>query len=378
MRIRIDTISGRRSLAPRRNPYFAHRIRKGLHLGFRCTGRGGVGFWIVRGAVEHEYRFKSLYEVSDTNTFEVALAAAQAWASELDHGVGANLSGRKADVELACAEYVASLQSARPRAAHDADLRFKRYVYGHALARVPLDKLREKNIRQWLDGLLAAGLTKSGANRTLIALRAALNASVRSRLAPSHTAFEIRQVQPFKGAATRRNLFLDQAQRKALHESARGAVRDLIAAAALTGARPGELVNARRSAFDARTGTITLTGKVGSRTIPLSPDACALFERLSKNKLPTAYLLVKDNGERWTRTSEWATLVKDAASRAGLPQDVVLYSLRHSAISEMLKAGMATLEVARLVGTSLGQIEEHYGHIAQPHVREQLARVKLL
>jgi integrase len=59
----------------------------------------------------------------------------------------------------------------------------------------------------------------------------------------------------------------------------------------LTGCRAGELTKALCSAFDERTKTFTVTtGKTGWRSIPLSPDALSLMRRLSKCKLPEAFL----------------------------------------------------------------------------------------
>ena len=66
---------------------------------------------------------------------------------------------------------------------------------------------------------------------------------------------------------------------------------------ALTGARPGELVTARRSQFDERLGVITLSGKAGRRTVPLSAAAIAHFAQLSRSKLPGAYLLTRSDGQ---------------------------------------------------------------------------------
>ena len=42
-----------------------------------------------------------------------------------------------------------------------------------------------------------------------------------------------------------------------------------------------------------------------------------------------------------------------AVNRARLPPDIVLYSLRHAAISEMLTSGLDPLSVAKLAGTSV-------------------------
>ncbi len=144
----------------------------------------------------------------------------------------------------------------------------------------------------------------------------------------------------------------------------------------LTGARPGELVSFKRGAFDARTKTVTFKGKTGSRTIPLSDAAAALFTRLSKGKLPSAYLLTDDAGRAWAH-SGWDEGVRAAAAKAGL-ENVTLYVLRHSWITEALRAGTSTLDVARLTGTSLPMIEANYGHLVMDGARERLAKVVMV
>jgi integrase len=163
-------------------------------------------------------------------------------------------------------------------------------------------------------------------------------------------------------------------------------VRDLIEAVLVTGARPGELVAAPRSAFDARTKTLTLRGKTGARTVPLSPAAAALFERLSKSKLPAAPLLTRDDGKPWQR-AEWTEDVRVAADAAAvkcvngndakLPAGVCLYSCRHSYITQAVVDGLTTLDVAKLMGTSLAMIDKHYGHLVQTSA-ERLAKVQML
>ena len=133
----------------------------------------------------------------------------------------------------------------------------------------------------------------------------------------------------------------------------------------------------KRSQFDARTATATFKGKTGTRDVPLSPAATALFKRLAKGKLPGAAMFTNEGGTPWEH-SDWDELIRAAADSAKLPKGVVLYTLRHSFITEALRGGMATLDVARLTGTSLPMIQEHYGHLVADAARERLARVAML
>jgi integrase len=93
--------------------------------------------------------------------------------------------------------------------------------------------------------------------------------------------------------------------------------------------------------------------------------------------MPTAFLMTRDDGRPWAH-SDWDELVKEAAAKAGLPPGTCLYTLRHSFITQALLDGVSTLEVAKIVGTSLAMIEKHYGHLVHDTARERLARVQLV
>ena len=247
----------------------------------------------------------------------------------------------------------------------------------HGIADLAISKLRAPVLKKWHVALVAAGLSKAAANRTLTALKAALNKAVADRRASPIAAQEWAHVAPLKGAGKRRELFLDVSQRRALLAHATGGVRDLIEVAMHTGCRAGELTNARRNAFDARTRTLAVSGKTGGRTIPLAPATFDVLQRLSRDKLPTAYLLVRDDGTPWGH-SDWDELVKRAAGAAGLPEKTCLYTLRHSFITQALLDGVSTLEVSKIVGTSLVMIEKHYGHLVFNRAAESLAKVQIV
>ena len=70
--------------------------------------------------------------------------------------------------------------------------------------------------------------------------------------------------------------------------------------------------------------------------------------------------------------------MRDAAKEAELPKGVCLYTLRHSFITQTLMEGMSTLEVSKMVGTSLVMIEKHYGHLVTDTARERLAKIELI
>jgi integrase len=374
----IDKAHVRKALPPRHEPYWGAPLGKGRTLGFRKI-TATSGSWIARMRSETGRKiYKALGDalvptgsVTPTLDHEQARAAALKWYSSRDAGV----EDDKITVADACREYVTDRRTAKGEAcAHDAKKRFERTVYGKDFGAIPLARLRTPRVVQWRDEL---GLSKPSANRTLIALKAALNRAVTHRRVHPAAAREWGDVKPYPNATQRRTLFLDLKQRRKLLGACDGALRDLVEAAALTGARAGELVSATRGQFDSRLGNITFLGKTGPRTIPLSSPALALFKRLAKSKLPGARLLTRDDGKPWAH-SDWDELVRCAAKAAKLPSGTCLYTLRHSWITQAITDGLTTLDVARLCGTSVTMIEKHYGHLVADAARERLAAVTML
>jgi integrase len=389
MSVAIHKVKVREKLAPRREPYWAAPLATGRYIGYRKMPHPKKPdvvtseTWIARARDEENggQRYNALGALSETFDYEAARKAAAEWFAALDAGV--RRTGTFT-VEDACKDYVEDRRREKgEKTAKDAEWRFKHTVYGTAFGATDLARLRTPAIKAWRDGLK---ITKSGANRMMTTLRAALNLAVENSKVSPAAAQAWGKVKQYEGADNRREIYLDVPQRRALLAAATGGVRDLIEAALLTGARPGELASALRSAFDSRTKMLTLRGKTGTRTIPLSPAAVTLFERLSKSKLPTAALFTRDDGKAWQR-AEWTELVRAAAEaariegvpaeKAKLPAGVCLYSCRHTYITQAIGDGLTTLEVARFTGTSLAMIEKHYGHLV-PASAERVAKVQML
>lgn len=364
----------RDSLRPRINePYWGVPLARGRCLGYRKIASDNAS-WIARMRPEgsgSKYEYKALGRVSRDFDYEKAKQSALEWFGARDAGVDSDVI----TVEQACREYVKDLRTRKgDKSADDAEGRFNRTVYGKALGAVKLDKLKTPRIKEWRDGL---PLSKGSSNRTLTALRAALNLAVAHRRVDARLAREWMDVKNFQNASKRRTLFLDLRQRRKLIDAVSGGLRDLLEAAALTGARAGELTALKRSDFDSRLGTLAFAGKTGPRTVQLSPAAMELFKRLAKGKLPAAPLLTRNDGKPWAH-SDWDELVREAADKAKLPRGTCLYTLRHSFISQAITDGMTTLEVARMVGTSLAMIDKHYGHLVGDTARQRLAAVTML
>ncbi len=376
MRSDIDKVSGRARLAPRREPYWGPPLSRGLFLGYRSLADGGT--WVARWRDDDgRQRYKSLGHVSPSLDYEEARKLAVLWHKNQAAGVDDTEVVTVAD---AGKRYVAHQQRTKDKAAaRDVELRFARLIDSAPIGKVKLARLSREHIERWRSDLLTREvrpLARSTANRELTALKAALNLAVKNRHVGAERATEWETVEALTGAGKPRDLFLDLKQRRALIEAATGGARDLIEATAQIGARPGELCSARRSQFDARTGMLKLSGKTGTRTIPLAPAALRVFERLATNKLPGAFLFTRDDGQPWKHAKDRSTAIKAAVIAAKIPAAASLYTLRHSYITEAILSGVTTLEVARLTGTSLVMIERTYGHLVTAVAQDRLAKVE--
>jgi integrase len=376
----LHKIRVRAALKPRKEPYWGPNVADDLCVGFRKVSET-EGYWIARWRRgdplpgQRRYEEDPLGLATAANDYEAARAAALEWRK----GKHAGVPDKSFTVADACREYVEDREREKGKeTAQDARKRFERCVYERAFGQQQLERLKTPAIKKWLAEL---NLSAASERRTLASWKAAMNLAVANRRAHPAVAHEWHDVKPRKGASKRRDLFLDRTQRLALLERIQGALRDLVEAAALTGARAGELTGAKRTQYDRRTKMMTFVGKTGTRTVPLSPDAATLFQRLSESKLPAAPLLVRDDpdmaGKPW-KHSDWDELIAEASQLANLPAGVCLYTLRHSFITELLLGGLPTLEVARLVGTSVQMIEKHYGHLVASAARERLAALRIL
>jgi integrase len=376
----IQKASYRKTLKPNPNDVYWRALDKGLAIGFRKLD-AERGTWMARRRAEAgegrtgsgSYETKPLGAVTDALDYGAAKALAEAWFKDRAQGI----SDDAPTVEAVCKEYVAALRAdGKERTAKNAEYKLKPAVYDTDFGRTQLDKLRTLKIREWRNALPGGPSTQ---NRTFASLKAALNAAVLNRRVSAAVSIEWKSVKMHESADGRRDLFLDLKQRRALIDACKGGVRNLVEAAALTGARPGELIALKRGDFDARTGTLRISeGKTGYRAVPLAPAAVKFFKRLSKGKMPNTSLITMDNGEPWQHHALWAREIREAATRAELPPGVVLYTLRHSFITEALRAGVPVLDVAKLTGTSLEMIQKNYAQFVPDGAREALKAVKLV
>lgn len=362
MSVNLETKSARLKLPPRREPYW-QRLRTGCYLGYRVPS-SGMGTWIARWRDDDgDQKYHSL---GAHETFDQARKAAESWFDHARHTDG----GDVLTVEQVCVHYVQELRAKKKdEAAKDAEYRFGKRVIGTEFGKLTLDKLRSKHVKDWRDDI-AKTRSPATVNRNLVGLLAALNLAYGEKLVADDSAW--RSIKKLKDAGNRRERVLLPKELDRLLAACDEDLKPFVEGLMLTGCRPGELAAVTVRCFDQRHGSLRFTkSKTGERTVPISDRMVALCVEQSKAKLPGALIFTRADGQQWHRDN-WQKPFKAAASRAGLEGDVVLYTLRHTAISQMIAGGVNAFTVATLTGTSVAMIQAHYGHLFADQVKAAL------
>jgi integrase len=376
----IDSDAKRQKLKPAKEPYWV-KIRTGQYLGFYKGAIGGA--WKARATDRDGKPTHCTLGAEGEFTYDEAADKAQAFFLTV-----ARAKSPKYTVREACEAYIADRKVKKsPTAALDAEQRLKKRVIdwrlpdGKIFGDLPIAKLTSEQITAWRNAQVRLSddpddvrRSKDGANHLLKMLKAALNHAYRRRLVT--TADEWRTVETFPAVAAQRELYLEPEQVAALLTETKGGFHNLVKAAVMTGARYGELIAARVKDFDPKAGTLVLAGKTGKRTAYLADSAVAFFKQISSDRLPGAYLIVRDNGEPWGKSHQHRPM-KDAIRAAKLPAESCFYSLRHYYISRALLAGVQAQVVAENCGTSVLMITKHYGKFLAVDRRRMLNEVAL-
>jgi integrase len=362
MATNIETKAARASLPARREPYWS-RVKAGCHLGYRVIA-SGEGTWIARWRDDEGKQHYQALGVHET--FDSARKAAESWFS---HAVQTD-GGEVLTVSQIWEHYIEELQAkGKETGAKDAKYRYFQLVRHTDFGKLPMDKLRSKHIKEWRDAI-ATTSAPATVNRNLAVLLAAFNMAHQEKLVADDSPW--RGIKKVNVPDNRRERVLRAEERARLLDACDDDLRPFVDGLMLTGARPGELAHVTVSCFDPFHGTLRFPkGKTGGRSVPISDKMAALCKAQSKNKLPGALMFTRAGGIAWHRDN-WQKPFKVAVEQAGLGDGIVLYTLRHSSISEMIAAGMNAFTVATLTGTSVDMIQKHYGHLFADQVKAAL------
>ena len=384
----LSRIGERQRLKPKAGdePHW-QRLRQGVYVGYRPSKKKVGGTWFAR-LYDAETNRNSRKRLGDYGTltghavFKQAKADAESWAETVESG---GVRARDlVTVKDACEAYL------KEKPGPIAEGVFRRHVYADTIAKVKLDKLRRHHLKAWRKRLEQApalltrskkgekrwkARAKSTVNRDMVPLRAALG-MVLTPGAPNTDAAWQEALRPFKGADKRRELYLDRDERRKLIDATGDEARAFVKALCLLPLRPGALASLTVRDFDKRTRSLTIgKDKNGNpRQISLPQVIVDFFADQVKGKLPAAPIFARSGGEAWNKDA-WKYPIKEAVKAAGLPGAASAYTLRHSVITDLIRARLPILTVAQLSGTSVAMIEKHYGHLVRDDAEEALASI---
>lgn len=387
----IDTLTKRAKLPKQDEPHW-QRIEARCYLGYRKTEHGAET-WVARYTRKGKYVKHALGELAEMD-FDAAQAKARDWFTLLKGGVST-----KGSVEDVCKKYVESKRGEKgDRSANDADVLFKQHIYGKEFGQLKFSELTSTEVEAFRNSLVTDDRSKARVNRVMRRVKAAFNWGFEQKPPLCISDLAWRSLKKLKGAGAAdgaRDVYLTPAQIKALIAESGADLASLIKGLAFTGARPfqnSELLVAKKGDLDLKQKTLKLRhfkggGDENKREVPLSDSAVDFFRELSKDKVGSETLLFTKEGRAWRR-DEWAEEIKAAINAANakiedpekrVPTTTVMYSLRHTTISQWLKAGIGIERVAKWAGTSVKMIEDYYGKfITDEVVRDRLNAANVL
>jgi integrase len=361
----IGSRSKRLRLAARKDPYY-RQLQSGLAIGYYRPASGGDGTWWGRVRANGRYVVEAIAAADDyvDPDGETILSWSQAQAVVREWAARQTGTGPLTVADVV-RDYLDDLRARKgERAAAGAEGRVRKHLLP-VLGDRRIADLTASDMTSFRNGMVPANATDEerrrrsldSANRVLNVARAALNHAFKAGRIADDRAW--RRVSAFRNVGMARKVIFDPIELQALIDACEFGLRELVAVAAQTGARLGELTAAKVRDFDADAGTLLVSGKTGSRSIYLAPATALLLRRAASGKRPDDLLLPPADRPSWSHnlhSKRFAVAVR----KAGLDPAATFYALRHSFISHALRNLLPVKAVADHVGSSMVMLERHY------------------
>jgi integrase len=257
------------------------------------------------------------------------------------------------------------------------------------LGRLGLAKLRRVHVQEMYAALAGKGVSAAMQRKIGTTLAVALNEAVRLDLIPSNPTARVKkpkaakpEVKPLDGDQVRR--FLDAAMSDRFYA--------YYVAAVDSGARPGELLALGWGDIDFDRGGLSISksleevegrlavkgtkSRKGCRRVELSPRTMLVLAEHRKAALAAGFqggpVFCNCRGGHVRRSPLYRDSLSKVAARAGL-QGVTLYTLRHTAASLLLSAGVNVKVISERLGhASVTLTLDTYAHLL-PGMQTQAA-----
>ena len=358
----ISTKAKRAKLKPSREPVW-FKISKKRYIGFRRLKASGS--WVAR--------FGNHRKVigGESLTFDQALKLTIQYCDQCDssvptqHSVQSIISVYCDDLTIRKSPDTAEKYRKRYNAMLSKDFRGTDIKF---LTTEQIESWRNSRLHS-IDDIEKHRKSKSTSRRDLSQLKALLNFAQSKGIISDSQAWD--RVKQFDASCEgQRTLYLTGAQVKQIINHAQGEFRHYLQITLLMGARAGEASDLMVSDFNPFNKTVNIGRKTGKRLCYLNDAAVTLISARIQGKSPTELIFPNSEGLQWN-SDQLSKAFKVLREEIGLPNECVIYSLRHHTLSKLVESGLPMLAISKNVGTSVAMIEKHYGHFA-PDTMSQL------
>lgn len=350
----IKSVKLRKQLLPSANPYWEN-LGHGKTLGYRVH-KNGTAVWVVKYQLNNARKIETLGDLShvpESEQFHTAVKMAHTWFLRMGSRTGG------IEVGSMCKLHAERLGDKNNLS------RYKQLIESDPIASIKLNVLTDADCESWKERH-ETGKATSSRNRQRTFLRAALNGAVAKKLISNNDSWRLAlKASPRPGDENySRQLCYDREQCSGLVGACESEdFRTLCRVLCIMPLRVGVLSYAEVRDYNATLHTfyVRRDKEHAGRTIPVPQGLQKLFKQQQVGKQSTD-LLFTNNGVRWHRDN-WRRPIKSAAKIAGLSDETVMFTLRHSVITELCLSGLDLMTIAKLAGTSLEMIEKHYSHL---------------
>lgn len=386
----LENRTARRALAPRKKPYVAARLARGIVLRYR-RNKASAGTWDVKVAIAGGGWTKAIGSADDHEAADGVHVLDYFQAADKARRMA---RGSDADAGAPITVTAAVDQYERDLAARGGDTGNARRIRGHISASLggkPVGLLTVAELARWRDGLLAGGtLERSSVRRICRSFAAALSlAAKRDPRIKNEGAWRHGLGGIADTFGTRNAQVLSDPQVHSLIAAAYAESAELglyIEALANTGARPSQV--SRLNVADLQDGAeprllmpCSRKGRgrraITHKPVPIPPTLAAKLKASAAGRAATAPLLLRADGRRWQSGNLGDHLYGFAKAARAVGVIVTAYALRHSAIVRALLAGVPARIVAALCDTSITELEKTYSAFIADHA-DTIARRGLL